>query len=99
MSAAQERTQGTGKDYGMNHHLVLIAETKNMGMVTQKRIIFRSLFLKKFLGIPAFKRKREKRTVKVSGTEWQRVGRKTSTESFTLEYTGNIYYVLLEFVD
>lgn len=84
MSAAQERTQGTGKDYGTNH------QAKHMGMVTQKRIIFRSLFLKRFLGKPTFKRKRERRTVKVSGMDWQRVGRKTSTESFTLEYTGNI---------
>lgn len=58
-------------------------------MATQKRIIFRSLFLKKFLGIPTFKRKRERRTVKVSEMEWQRVGRKTSRESFTMEYTGN----------
>lgn len=47
-----------------------------MGKVTQKRIVFRSLFLKKFLGIPTFKRKRERRTVKKSEMEWQRVGRK-----------------------
>lgn len=82
-----------------------MAEAMGMGMVTQKRIVFRSLFLK-FLGIPTFKRKRERRTVKENEMEWQRVGRKEEgaiTEDKEGEFYPGIYrqqhYVLPEFVN